>query len=282
MSIHPRSDIDPSAVIGDGVEIGPGTVIGPGSILKDGVELGPNVIIGPNTTLGEGVRIFPGAVIGTDPQDMKYDGSPTYCEIGDGTVIREYVTINRGSTASRKTTVGKGTYLMAYSHIAHDCRIGDRVVLANSVAMGGHCEVDEGAVIGGLTALHQFVRVGKLAMISGLSGLRKDGPPFMITAGPPPAYVHGLNSIGLKRAGLSPESRLLIKEAYRLLYRSGLSLRDGLDRIEHNLDRTPEIDYLIEFLKKSKRGVSRGVKGKSLLEEEHDDAHEMRNVMHLA
>jgi UDP-N-acetylglucosamine acyltransferase len=245
----------------------------------NGVDIGPNVIIGSNTTLAEGVRIYPGAVIGTDPQDLKYDGSPTYCEIGAGTIIREYATVNRGSMATRKTIIGKGVYMMAYAHVAHDCRIGDRVIMANNVAMGGHCEVDDGAIIGGLSALHQFVRVGKLAMISGMSGLRKDGPPYMITAGVPPASVHGLNSIGLKRAGFSPSARASIKEAYRLLYRSGLSIKSGLERIERDLERTPEIEYLIDFLKKSKRGVSRGVRGKSMFDEDGIEVDDVRGAV---
>lgn len=268
MSIHPKSVIDPGAVIGEGVSIGPGAVIGPGTKLNAGVEIGPNVIIGPNTTLGEGVRIYPGAIVGTDPQDMKYDGTDTYCEIGPGTVIREFVTINRGTTATGSTIVGAGVYIMAYAHVAHDCRIGDRVVMANSVTMGGHCEIGEGATLGGLAAMHQFVRVGKLAMVSGTAGLRKDAPPFMVMSGYVPATVHGVNAIGLKRNGISRKSRAVIKEAYRLLYRSGLSIKGGLERIESDLERTDEIEYLIEFLKTSKRGISRGVRGKS--EFDHD------------
>ncbi len=258
MSIHPRTEIDASAKIADDAVIGPGVVIGPGCVVHSGVEIGPNAILGVNATLHEGVRVYPGAVIGTEPQDAKYDGSPTVCEIGPRTIVREYCTINRGTSASGATIIGSDCMLMSYTHVAHDCRLGNHVVSASGLALGGHCEIADHVILGGNTGIHQFVRVGKLAMVGGASGVRQDCPPFMITAGAPPAVVYGVNSIGLKRYGMSPRTRSIIKQAYRLLYRSGLNTREALKRIESELERIPEIDYLLEFYATSKRGVARG------------------------
>ncbi len=258
MTIHSNTQIDPSAVIADDAEVSLGVVIGPNSVIETGVELGPHVVIGPNTTIRDGARIYPGAVIGTEPQDAKYDGSPTKCEIGCRTIVREYCTINRGTKASGATIVGDDCMLMSYTHVAHDCRIGNHVVTASGVLFGGHCEVHEKAIIGGGTGFHQFVRVGKLAMVGGISGVRQDCPPYMITAGSPPAVVFGVNTIGLKRNDISPASRKLIKAAYKLLYRSGLNVEDAVSKIKSDLEKSSEIDYLIEFYETSNRGVARG------------------------
>jgi UDP-N-acetylglucosamine acyltransferase len=258
MSIHARCDIHPSATIADNVEIGPGVCIGPASVIGAGADIGPNVVIGPNTTIGEGVRIFTGAVIGTEPQDIKYDGSPTRCTIGPRTVIREYVTINRGTRATGETVVGSDSYLMAYVHVAHDCRVGNHVVMANNAAMAGHCVIEDNSVIGGYSSFHQFVRVGKLAMIGGFSGLRQDAPPFMITFGYPPAKVYGLNTIGLKRSGMSPATREQLKESYRMLFRSGMNFADALEALRGLDNKSSELEHLIKFFETSKRGVCRG------------------------
>ncbi len=260
MAIHERSEIDPSVRLADDAEIGPGVVIGPNSVIESGAELGPNAIIGPNTTIREGARIYPGAVIGTEPQDFKYDGSPTTCEIGPRTIIREYCTINRGTTASGATIIGADCMLMSYTHIAHDCRIGDHVITASGVLLGGHCEIQDFAILGGNAALHQFLRIGKLAMVGGMSGLRQDAPPFMITAGHPPAMVYGVNAIGLKRNDVSPVSRKMIKQAFRILYRSSLNISQALTKIENELEQTPEIVFLLDFYRTSRRGVARGHK----------------------
>lgn len=260
MAIHSRTDIDPSAIIADSASVGPGVIIGQNSVINENVEIGPNVIIGPNTTIHEGVRIYPGAVIGTEPQDYKFDGSETLCEVGRGTIIREYCTINRGTRASGATRIGAGCFLMSYVHIAHDCRVGNHVIIASMVAMGGHCTIEDFANIGGASALHQFLRVGSLAMIGGMSGMRKDAPPYMITAGAPPARVFGLNSIGLKRHGMPIQTRGLLRQAYRYLYRSGMNFHDALARIESELEPVPEIKHLIDFFRTSKRGVSAGIR----------------------
>ena len=258
MAIHSRSDIDPTARIADEVNIGPGVVVESGAIIEHGVEIGPNAVIGPNTILREGVRVFPGAIIGTEPQDMKYDGSPTRCEIGPRSVIREYATINRGTSSSGATLVGADSYIMSYAHIAHDCRIGDHVIMANNASLAGHCKIEDHAVLGGYAILHQYVRVGTLAMIGGFSGLRRDAPPYMITYGYPPARVYGLNSIGLKRSGMSPEARAQLKAAFRILYRSGLNFTQALDQIRSNLGPAPEIEHLLKFFETTTRGVCRG------------------------
>jgi len=258
MAIHPTSIIDPSATIADDCHIGPGVVIGPDSFIGSGVELGPHVVIGPNTTIRENARIFTGAVIGNEPQDFKFDGSLTTCEVGPRTIIREYCTISRGTNASRATIVGSDCMFMAYSHVAHDCRIGNNVVVASTTLFGGHCEVEDKATIGGSSAFHQFTRVGKLAMVGGMSGVRQDCPPYMITSGGPPAVVYSLNAIGLRRNGISPENRKIIREAFGFLYRSGLNTKDALTKIETELEQIAEIVHLLGFYKKTKRGVARG------------------------
>ncbi len=261
MAIHERAVIDPSALVEDNVEIGPGVVVGPRSVIKTGSELGPNSIIGPDTTIGEGSRIYPGAIIGTDPQDLKYDGSPTTCTVGARTIIREYCTINRGTKARGTTTIGDDCIFMSYTHVAHDCLLGNNIVTASGVLMGGHCEIHDYAVLGGNAALHQFIRVGKLAMVGGMSGLRQDAPPFMITSGHPPAVVYGVNTIGLKRNGVPPETRVILKEAYRILYRLGINTHDALDKVKNELEQVDELVHLVKFYEESKRGVARGHAG---------------------
>lgn len=258
MNIHPTAEIDPSAVIADDATVGRGAIIGPNAVIEAGVEIGPNAFLAPNTIIREGARIFIGAVIGTEPQDLKYDGAPTKCEIGRRTVIREYCTINRGTSASGATIIGQDCMLMSYSHVAHDCRIGNGVVMASGAALGGHVHIGDFAIIGGVVGIHQFVRIGTLAMIGGGSGVRQDAPPYMITAGAPPAMVYGVNTIGLRRNGISPESRILIKEAFRILYRSGLNKQTALAKIENELEKTDEISTLLEFFQSSKRGIARG------------------------
>jgi len=258
MAIHERTDIDSTATISDDCEIGPGVVIGPDTVIESGVSIGPNVVIGPRTTIRKGAVIYPGAILGLEPQDFKYDGAPTTCEIGERTIIREYCTVNRGTKASGATIVGSDCMLMTYAHVGHDCRVGNKVVLAGGVLIGGHCTVEDLAILGGNVAMHQFTRIGKLAMVGGLAGLRQDAPPFMITAGYPPAVVYGVNSIGLRRNGITVEARQLLKDAFRILYRSGLNRSDALAKIIEEIDQIPEIKYLVEFYGSSKRGVARG------------------------
>lgn len=256
MNIHPTAVVDKDAEIAKDVEIGPGVVISPGVKIGPGCTIGPHVIIDTGTTLGANVRIFAGAVIGTEPQDIKYGGYPTGVEIGDGSVLREYVTINRATGEGGMTRIGKNCLLMANAHIAHECTVGDSVVMANLTTLAGHVEIEEHVVIGGMAVVHQFVRVGRMAMIGGASGLMKDAPPYMITFGYPPARVFGVNKVGLKRHGISENVREDIKRAFKFLFRSGLNYTQGLERIRTELDSSPEIEHLLEFFDKTKRGIS--------------------------
>ena len=261
MTIHSTCEIDLSAQIAPDAVIGPGCVIGPNAVIERGVVLGPHVVIGPNTTLRENVKASAGVVIGTEPQDLKYEGSQTACEIGPRTVLREYCTIHRGTKARGATVIGSDCFLMAQTHVAHDCLLGNNVTMASYTGLGGHCEVGDRAVLGGFVAIHQFVKVGKLAMVAGFTGLRKDAPPFMITYGHPPARVYGLNSIGLRRSGMDTETRGLLKSAFRILFRSGLNFADAVREVRSGLPDAPEIRYLLEFIETSKRGVCSGASG---------------------
>lgn len=256
MKIHPTALVEKDAEIADDVEIGPGAVIGAGVKIGPGSFIGPHVVIDRGTVLGSDVRVFTGAVIGTEPQDLKYGGHPTNVEIGDGTIIREYVTINRATGEGNATRIGKNCLLMTNVHIAHECTVGDFVVMSNLVALGGHVEVEDHAVIGGMAVIHQFVRVGRVAMIGGASGLMKDAPPFMITFGYPPARVYGVNKVGLRRQGVTDNVRDDIKRAFKFLFRSGLNYSQGLERIRLEIEQSTEIEQLIEFFGKTKRGVS--------------------------
>jgi UDP-N-acetylglucosamine acyltransferase len=256
MKIHPTAVVDRDAVIGEDVEIGPGAVVAAGVTIGAGCRIGPHAMLDTGTILEPNVRVFTGAVIGTEPQDIKYTGTPTGVHVGEGTIIREYVTINRATGENGMTRIGPGCMLMANVHIAHECKIGKKVVLANLATLGGHVEVEDNAVIGGMAALHQYVRVGSMAMVGGASGLMKDAPPYMITFGYPPARVYGVNKVGLKRHGLSEEVRDDIKRAFKFLFRSGLNYTQGLERIRSEINPSPEINHLVEFFDLTSRGIS--------------------------
>ncbi len=256
MKIHPTAIVDSNAELGEDVEIGPGALISGGVRIGDGCRIGPYAIIETGTVLGPRVKISAGSVIGTEPQDLKYGGHPTGVEIGEGTIIREYVTINRATVDGGVTRVGCNCMIMANCHIAHECRIGDAVVMANLTTLAGHVVVEDRCVMGGMAVVHQFVRVGRMAMIGGVSGLMKDAPPFMITFGYPPARVYGVNKIGLKRNGVSEKVRDDIKHAFKFLFRSGLNFSQGLERIKQEIDPSPELDHLIDFFNNTRRGIS--------------------------
>ncbi len=249
-NIHPTAIVSPKAVIADDVAIGPfATVgdhvsIGPGTVLKTG-----SIITG-HTTIGARNTIGPYAVIGGPPQDLGYRGEPTRVEIGDDNVLREYVTINAASTKQELVTrVGSRNFLMAYCHIAHDCEVGNDIVMANYVGLSGHCKVEDKAWFGGMTGLHQFVTVGTHAFIGGGSRIVHDCPPYMITEGSP-AKVRGVNTIGLKRRGFSPQAVEALKEAQRLIYRSHLTVAQAIEQLsEWPRNLTPEVSRLIEFLR---------------------------------
>lgn len=261
--IHPNAELHPTvqvgayAVIGDKVKIGAGTVIGAHAIIE-----------GP-TEIGDRNEIFPGAAIGLEPQDLKYDGSPSWVKIGDGNKIREYVTINRATKAGEATVIGNNNLLMAYVHVAHNCEIEDSVIIANSVALAGHVRIESKAVIGGVLGIHQFVQIGRMAMVGGMSRIDRDVPPFMLVEGNP-SRVRTLNLVGLRRAGISKEEIAELKQAFRILYRSQLTLDRSLEQLEL-LPQNPHLQHLSRFLQLSQLPGRRGpISGKrhSLHEEE--------------
>ncbi len=253
----------PLAYVHPQAKIAKNTVIEPFVNIEKNVEIGEGTWIGSNVTIMEGARIgknckiFPGAVISAVPQDLKFDNEETIVRIGDNTVIREFVTVNRGTKANYETVVGNNCLLMAYVHIAHDCIIGNNVILANGVTLGGHIVIDDWAIIGGLSAIHQFVNIGSHVMISGGSLVRKDVPPFTKAAREPLSYV-GVNSIGLRRRGFSSEKINEIQDIYRYIYLRGNNVSQAVEYIEANLPATSERDEIITFISKSSRGIMKG------------------------
>lgn len=253
--IHPTALVDPQAVLGQGVTVGPWAIVGPNVEVGDGTEIGPRALLERDTVVGEDCRIANGAVLGTDPQDLKYKGEQTVLEVGDRTVIREFATLNRGTAATGRSSVGSDCLLMAYTHVAHDCEVGNHVVLSNAVTMAGHVLIEDWVIIGGLTPIHQFTRIGAHAFLGGISRIAQDVPPYCRVAGNP-AKLYGLNSVGLERRGLSPETRAALKQAYRILFQSKMKLSDALARAEVEVAPIPEVRHLLEFIKASERGIT--------------------------
>jgi len=253
-AVHPTAIIDPGAELGSGVEIGPWVIVGPQVIIGYRCTIGPRVRLQRNVRLGADVSIGDGSIIGGDPQDLKFQGEETTVEIGEGTVIREYSTINRGTSESFKTTVGKSCFIMSYVHLAHDCHLGDGVILANGVQLAGHVRIDDRAILSGLSAVHQFVRIGRHAFVGGCSRVSKDIPPFLKAVGNP-VKLYGLNTVGLQRAGFDEDTLRELKRAYRLFFNSDLNITQALERAEKDLDRRPEVEELTRFLEASGRGV---------------------------
>ncbi len=252
--IHRTALIDPTAELGADVSVGPYCVIGPRVTVGEHGTIAAHAVLERNTRVGEGVKIGYGTVIGNDPQDLKYKGEETWVEIGNGTIIREYCTINRGSTATGKTTVGARCFLMTYVHIAHDCVIGNDVIIANGVQMAGHVTVDDRAIISGLVPIHQFVRIGTYSFVGGASRVNQDVPPYTKAAGNP-VHLYGLNSVGLQRAGFSPDVKLALKRAYRLVFNSELTVSQGIARARVELAQVPEVETFLRFIEGSRRGV---------------------------
>lgn len=254
------ANIHPTAQIGEGVELADDVVVGPFSTIEDNVRvgagtvIGSHVLIGRNTTIGEGNQIFQGAIVGSLTQDLKYDGGETWLDIGNHNIIREYVTINRGTADGSRTVVGNHNAFLAYTHIAHDCIVGNHVVMSNLSTLAGHVEVQDGAVIGGYVGIHQFCKIGAIAMIGGMSKVTKDVPPFMKVQGNP-AKVFGLNSVGLERNGISREDRRILRQAYDLLYRSGYNVSQAVDEIGCDLEPIGPLKQFLEFLQLSERGI---------------------------
>ena len=253
--VHATAIVDPSAQIGENVSVGPFSVIGPKVTIGPGTRIGPHVFIERNTVVGRECSIHKGAVLGSDPQDLKYGGEEVWLHVGDNTTIREYATLNRGTAAHGKTEVGSRCLLMSYSHVAHDCVLGDNVIISNAVNMGGHVTIGDWAIVGGLTALHQFVRVGAHAFVGGAARVQKDVPPYVKAAGAPLA-LYGLNSVGLQRRGFSEEVRSELKKAYRLLFASSYNVTQALARARSELKVSPEVELFLAFIEESERGVA--------------------------
>lgn len=248
------NSVSNKAQIGKNVTIGDFTVIKDDVVIGNNVTIGSNVIIDDGARISDSVKLHHGAVISTIPQDLKFGGEVTTLEIGEKTVVREYATLNRGTKASGRTIVGKNCLLMAYSHVAHDCVVGDNVIIANSGTLGGHVEIDEWAIVGGLVAVHQFVKIGAHALLAGFTKAVKDVPPYII-AGSNPMKYEGVNVIGLKRRGFTQEQIESIKEFYRLLYKSGLNISDAVKKIIKSPVTTRETGVILDFISKSTRGI---------------------------
>lgn len=255
MKIHKTAIVHKKAKIGKGVSIGPYTIVGENVEIEDGCQIGPFCFLDGWTKIGENCRIIGQSAIGTLPQYLGYKGERTRVVIGENNIIREFVTINRGTkNGGGITRIGNNNFIMAYSHIAHDCQIGNGVTLANVATLGGHVTVEDYAVIGGIVAIHQYVRIGAYAMIGGFSPVRKDVIPYTIGAGDP-LRISGINTIGLRRHGFSNKEISILKEAFRLIFRSKLNLSQAIEKIEKELEKTDSIKHLLEFLRMSKRGI---------------------------
>ena len=259
------NSIHPSATVGKRVQLGEGNTIGPGCVIEDGVVLGSrntlwmNVYVGPGTTIGDDNQLHMGAVVGHLPQDVAFKGGETFTKIGHRNTIREYVTIHRGTKDGTATTIGDDNFFMANAHIAHNCQVGSKVILVNLASLTGYCVIDDGAFLSGMVGLHQFTRVGRLSIISALSAVNKDVPPYMMCGGRP-GVIQGLNVIGMRRAGFSAEVREDIKHAYKLLYRSGLNVSRALEAIELAYP-SEEVKHLVNFVRASERGICAGISG---------------------
>ncbi|HNW39104.1 MAG TPA: acyl-ACP--UDP-N-acetylglucosamine O-acyltransferase [Candidatus Omnitrophota bacterium] len=256
MSIHSSAIISPKAKLAGNVSVGAFSIIGDKVTIGADTKVGAHCVIEGNTTIGKNCEIFTGAVIGSRPQDLKFKGEEVFLEIGNNNIIREYCTMNPGTGEGAKTIVGNDNLLMAYSHVAHDCRVGNGCVLANNSTLAGHVSIEDKAVIGGIVAIHQFVRIGMLAIIGGCSKVVQDIPPFSTCDGHP-ARVYGLNLIGLRRKGISHDAIKKIDQAFKLIFNSGLSIKHALEKVEKEVEETEEINYLVEFVKSSERGLTR-------------------------
>ena len=252
--VHPTALVDPKSDLDDEVKVGPFSIIGSQVKIGKGTIIGPQVLIEGWTRIGRRCTIGKGVIIGTLPQDTSFEGKRSFVEIGDGNLIREYTTIHRGSKSESVTRIGNETFLMAYSHIAHNCTVEDGVVIANMGTLAGYVTLEKKVMIGGLSAIHQYVKVGAYSIIGGCSKVIKDVPPYTRADGHP-ATLWGLNTIGLRRANFSPQTRQLLKRAYRILFRSGLNTSQAISEIENELELIPEIRHLCQFIKNSERGI---------------------------
>jgi UDP-N-acetylglucosamine acyltransferase len=256
--IHPTAIVDLKAEIGEGVEIGPYSIIRRDVVIGQGTRIGPHVVIGEGTQLGKNCEIYQFASVGEPPQALAYKGEKTYLVMGDRNIVRECVTLNRGTIqGGGKTVIGHNNLFMAYSHVGHDCTLGNQVILANSAALAGHIILEDYAIVGGLAAVHQFCRVGTHSFIGGVSGVLMDIPPYTLAQGAP-SRLHGLNIVGIKRSGFSAETVRALKKAYRIIFRSALTLEKAVKRIEEDeIAKISQVQHLLHFIQNSKRGITR-------------------------
>ncbi|MEW6155939.1 MAG: acyl-ACP--UDP-N-acetylglucosamine O-acyltransferase [Verrucomicrobiota bacterium] len=254
--IHPTAVIHPQARVGAHCEIGPYCVIGEHVTLGEGCRLHSHVVIDGHTVLGRENEIFPFASIGLKTQDLKWKGGATHTRIGDGNTFREYVTIHSATGDGEETVVGSHNHILAYCHLAHNVQLGHHVIMSNVATLAGHVIVEDHAVIGGLAAVHQFCRIGRMAIVGGCSKVVQDVPPFMLADGNP-AETRTINKVGLERNGVSEEAQAALKQAFRILFRDGLTISNALLRIEAEIPALPEIQHLVEFTRSSERGISK-------------------------
>jgi UDP-N-acetylglucosamine acyltransferase len=253
--IHPTSVVEKNAEVDDSARIGPFCYVADGCRLGPGTELESHVTICTGVTMGRNNRVAQGAVIGGDPQDRKWQGEPTFLEIGDENVFREYVTIHRATGEGNKTVIGHRNYLMAFVHVGHNVTINNEVTIANGVGVSGYTTVEDMVTIGGMTGIHQFVRIGKIAMVGGMSRIVRDVPPFMLVEGAE-QKVHDINAVGLRRIGVTQTSRLALHKAGKLLFKSQLGLSHAMEIVQREVPKTEEVDYLLQFLERLFRGKS--------------------------
>jgi UDP-N-acetylglucosamine acyltransferase len=254
--IHATAVIHPKAQIGVDCEIGPFCVIGENVVLGDRCKLHSHVVIDGHTKLGSGNEIFPFASIGLKTQDLKWKGGITRTEIGDNNTFRENVTIHSATSDGEVTSVGSHNHILAYCHIAHNCVVGNRIIMSNVGTLAGHVTVEDHAIVGGLAAVHQFCRIGKMAIIGGCSKVVQDVPPFMLADGNP-AETRTINKVGLERNGISEDAQNGLRQAYKILFREGLTVSNALTKIESDLPKTPELQHLVHFVRSSQRGISK-------------------------
>ncbi len=256
VSIHPLAVVDSAAELGEDVAIGPFCTVGPNARLGDRTTLRSHVSVDGHTTLGKECEVWPFASLGGKTQDLKFQGGAPQLIVGDKVVIRECATLNCATFDGGETRVGSNGLIMAYCHVAHDCIVGDRVIMANNATLAGHVTIEEDAILGGMAGVHQFVRIGRMSIVGGVTKAVKDVPPYMLADGDP-MRIYGPNKVGLVRHGVSPETQQLLKKAYKIVFRTDLTTAKALERIEAELEMVPEIIEFVEFCRKSERGIAK-------------------------
>lgn len=252
--IHPTAIVDPAARLGDDVVVRPYAIVEKNTVIGDRTTIGSHALVASGSRIGSDCRVFNGAVVGTIPQDLKFKGEDSILKVGNRTTIREFATLNRGTADLGATTIGSDCLIMAYAHVAHDCVIGNNVILANAVNLAGHIAIEDYASIGGMTPVHQFVRIGRNVFIGGGFRVSKDVPPFILAGNEPLRYT-GLNSVGLRRRNFQPEVITALKKTYRIIFRSGLNVSQALERISLELEMIDEVKSVVDFIKNSQRGI---------------------------